>query len=189
MQSRQLTEEQAELVKDLLETNQRLSRLNKNLLLLSKIENDQFPEREMIDLKPIMLKQLENFGLLTSNITIHAKHEIDSCTLYANRVLVEVLITNLVGNAYHHTHENGEVIVKLSADQLLVANSGKPLIIAPERIFERFNKQSKPGKGVGLGLAIVKKICDHAGYTIRYSYTDDRHSFIVYFDDQIRSSR
>ncbi|WP_333820403.1 sensor histidine kinase [Ohtaekwangia sp.] len=189
MQSRQLTEEQAGLVKDMLETNQRLSRLNKNLLLLSKIENDQFQEREQVDLKPILLKQLENFSLLTSNMAVHARHDISACTIYANRILTEVLITNLVGNAYQHTHDEGEVIVQLAADRLTVANTGKPLTIAPDRIFERFNKASKPGKGVGLGLAIVKQICDHAGHTVQYTYTDNRHYFTVYFNDQIKSSR
>ncbi len=51
MQTDPLTEEQAELITDLATASQRMARLNKGLILLTRIQNGQFPETEEIAVK------------------------------------------------------------------------------------------------------------------------------------------
>ena len=61
MQSHDLTEEQALLVKDMMATNQRIAKLNRSLLFISKLDNDQFLEKEQIDVAALLQDSLSNF--------------------------------------------------------------------------------------------------------------------------------
>src|SRR6266542_6191872 len=89
-----LTEKVAALLGDITEANDRLSQMNRTLLLLAKIENNQFPDTEEINISQ-MLKQIinnfqshyDNFPFLTTNIE-------DNVITNANRSLIEILISN-----------------------------------------------------------------------------------------------
>lgn len=48
LQQQELTESQAEIIQDLYQMTSRISRLNRNLLLLAKIDNAQFAKSENI---------------------------------------------------------------------------------------------------------------------------------------------
>ena len=52
----ELTQEQAEIVEGLISSTQRLKKLNKTLLLLSKIENRQFLLSDQVDVNQIILQ-------------------------------------------------------------------------------------------------------------------------------------
>jgi len=84
------------------------------------------------------------------------------------------VINNLLSNAIHHNHENGMITISLERVELMISNTGSPLIVDPERVFERFHKR-RHSEGLGLGLAIVKQICDQYNFMIRYSQTDYLH--------------
>jgi signal transduction histidine kinase len=182
MQDKELNGTQASLIKDLIETTQRISKLNKNLLLLSKIENEQFPGREPLNVEVILFEQLENFKLLTEDSGITTTGTMQSCNTIMNRTLLEVLISNLLRNAYQHNIPNGIVTIILSENTLIISNTGKPLTTTVEKIFERFNKDISHTNSTGLGLAIVHKVCDLSGCAIRYSYSNDMHHFTVQFN-------
>jgi len=102
MQDDALTEEQATLVKDLINVNQRLSKLNKSLLLLSKIESGQFIDKESIDVAQVLRDSISNYLELTGTGSINIL-EASPYILQGNRTLIEILINNLVRNAFQHT--------------------------------------------------------------------------------------
>jgi len=54
--SEELTEDTANLLAAITEASERLSQMNKNLLLLTKIDNNQFPEQTEINIYPLPSK-------------------------------------------------------------------------------------------------------------------------------------
>ena len=101
--------------------------------------------------------------------------------LHGNRTLTDILINNLVRNAFQHTIHHDQISISLENGILSIENPGEPFKEGGERIFDRFYKESTHKVSTGLGLAIVKKICDLSGYTLTYIYRDGSHIFTVKF--------
>jgi signal transduction histidine kinase len=180
VQTKELTEEQAELAGSLLETTDRITRLNKNLLLLTKIDSRTYVETEEIDLAPLVEKALHIFDAKRTERKLELNKSIDRSVVRNNTSLFDILINNLISNAYRHTMPGGRVSVTLDSEALQICNSGEPLQ-QPDKIFDRFHRQSRNTSGTGLGLSIVKKICSLTGFTIDYQYTDGYHCFRISF--------
>jgi signal transduction histidine kinase len=180
MQSSALSESSAETISELEATAQRMSRLNKNLLLLSKIDNEQFIEKEDVDLQATTLDVIAKISDIADTNQLSMVNSIEAGRTLANKTLIEVLITNLLHNAVRHAPTGGSIHVTVKDKTFEVANSGKPLSDS-ERIFERFRKDSANSESTGLGLAIVKKICDLCSYELHYEYKADLHVFSVKF--------
>ncbi|MBP3613239.1 MAG: HAMP domain-containing histidine kinase [Bacteroidaceae bacterium] len=176
----QLSEEQyAELAK-IQHSLSRLVRLNRTLLLLTKIDNGQFPELADVDIAALVRGELEIYTDLYSHRSITASATIaDCCIVRMNDSLANTLITNLLKNAFVHSADGAQVTVTLTTDKLIVANSGdEPL--DETQIFERFYHSGK-SSSTGLGLSLVNSICRYYGFEKAYSYKDGQHIFIVEF--------
>lgn len=181
MQNPSMNEAAAGIIQELEETSQRMSRLNKNLLLLSKIDNEQFNNVEEIPLSEVAEKILANLKPLATLEEIAIQSSLEPLTLRANKTLTEVLLSNLFHNAIRHTQYEGKVNIEIKNRTLVVSNTGIPLKMSHHKIFERFSKESKSEKSTGLGLAIAKKICDTSHYTIGYGFENGIHTFTVHF--------
>ena len=155
-------------------------RLNRTLLLLTKIDNGQFPELSDIDIAALVRGELEIYTDLYSHRSITASATIpDSCIVRMNDSLANTLITNLLKNAFVHSTEGAQVTVTLTADSFVVANNGdEPL--DETQIFERFYHSGKSGS-TGLGLPLVNSICRYYGFEKSYTYKDGQHLFTVRF--------
>jgi len=181
LQQPDLTEQQAEIVQSLYEVSARLTRLNKNLLLLAKIDNRQYKEMELIDLVQMIEKVLSLLSGFTQEITIREEIQVASLLVQANRALLESLINNLVVNAVRHNIANGEISIIIKPNLLIISNTSSEGMLNKESVFERFHNPSEKIKGNGLGLAIAKAICNLHGWEIEYQYKSERHEFIVSF--------
>ncbi|WP_181163685.1 sensor histidine kinase [Pontibacter mangrovi] len=160
----------------------RLSRINKNLLLLTKLENRAFEEKEQLDLRPLLQAQLDQMEDLFEMKHIALQTEISATALQANRYLIDILLSNLLANALRYTPENGKVSIRLSPERLEVANSGAPLTLTEDQLYARFKKgRANSGQSTGLGLAIAKGICEAHGWQLRYRYSGEEHHFEVRF--------
>ena len=179
MQSSSLQASDASTLSELEQTAQRMARLNKNLLLLSKIDNDQFRNTETIDVAKVLHGIVENVKHVADaeNISISLRSE--PITIEANKTLIEILLTNLLHNAVRHNQPGGSLMIELRNSKLVISNSGAPLKMDPEKIFERFSKEGATENNTGLGLAIVKKICTTSGYQIDYQYNNELHVFTL----------
>jgi signal transduction histidine kinase len=180
-QTKELTQEQADLVGALSEASDRISRLNRNLLLLAKIENQQFREQEDVDVVALTVKLLkqqeEQINLKSISLTV--SHD-DSLLIKGNSTLIEILFSNLIANAIRHTNESSTISLTIRNRKFQLSNEGVSFN-NPEKIFDRFHRESKSGNGSGLGLAIVSKICSIEGYSIAYSFDTSRHKFSISF--------
>jgi len=177
-----MKEKQYKIVADAYEASNRLSRLNKTLILLAKIENRQFPESNPVNPAIMINHQLESLEdlILSKKIKITKRFDND-VTIQMNPYLAEILLINLIKNAVRHNIKGGELILELTKHRFEIANSGQPLQIDPEMLFERFHKSSSSPESLGLGLAIVQKICNIYGFKIGYHYKDEMHIMRVEF--------
>lgn len=182
MQSTSLTEEQASLMSDMAVASQRMARLNKNLLLLTRIENNQFPDKEEVSYQDILLKMLHQYQYLIGQKFIAVQPVIlHDAVQHTNRSLAEMMISNLLSNAIRHNKEHGTIQIKLDTHEFTIANSGQPASLASDKLFQRFQKNSTDVNSLGLGLEIVKKICNINHYTIAYTFENDLHTFTIRF--------
>lgn len=161
---------------------QRLAKLNKSIVLLSKIENNQFSLDEKTNITKVLSDKLEEFSEL-----IHLK-KLTLETSLKNEIIIpiptalaEILVNNLLSNSINHNTREGKIKIEMKNNQLLICNTGQKEISDPEKIFNRFYKVDTSSNSVGLGLAIVKKICDLQHYNITYGYTNSYHCFTVQF--------
>jgi two-component system OmpR family sensor kinase len=177
-----LKKDQAELIKSAYSSVQRISKLTQTLLLLTKIANDQFPEKRSVNLSNLLEEKLKLFEDQTNGKSLTLKKEIEpDCFLETNFFLAESMIVNLVGNAVKHCITGGIINIRLNKSKLEILNSGVPFSILPSKLFERFFKVNASSESQGLGLSIVKEICSLNGWKIDYLYEDNQHKFIVEF--------
>lgn len=159
-----------------------ISRLNKELLLLTKIDGGQFTDVSEIDAKKLVEKSVDDFTMLFQHR--HIKLSV-SCAgipmVQMNPTLASVLLTNLIKNAYVHNHPQGEIAISIDSLGLEVSNTGNAMPLDSSQIFERFYQGSKCEGSTGLGLALVKAICGLYGFDLKYNYLNEVHKFSIKF--------
>ena len=182
MQSANLDRNQKQQIKSIYSATQRLSKLNKTLLLLSKIENRQFGGKEDILINDNIDKHLEIFEDFIENKNIKiSKNFTSNVKLSANPMLFDMVISNLISNSIKHNIKNGNIDIITTDFFFSFSNSGEPISITSKSIFERFKKDSKSSDSFGLGLSIVKKVCDTNNWQINHSFVEDQHVISIYF--------
>lgn len=182
IQNADFTQEQYKMLSSLNDSVSRLNRLNKNLLLLSKMENDIYNEKQTVNLKEAIEKHFDFFAEQAKAKNLFIKTAInEAVTVKSNPVLAEILISNLFLNAIRHNVSNGQVLVTLSDHSLTFSNTGQSQTLVADKLFNRFSKSNPSEQGNGLGLAIIKKIADLNNWKISYSFANNFHSFSVAF--------
>ena len=178
LQNQDLTEKQYQIAEEMNRALSRSSRINKNLLLLAKIDNKQF-DSETFHLDELLNQSLEILQEHFEQKNISVNTEIsDNVKVNGNIGLTEVLINNLIINAIRHTSINGSILIRLSQSEFEVSNSGTDKLNG-DLLFKRFSRFSKDNNGSGLGLAIVQEICKSQNWTIDYRFENNNHIFSV----------
>jgi signal transduction histidine kinase len=182
MEGPTLNEEMAQLLGEISDANERLSQMSRNLLLLTRIENGQYPEGEIVCLSRLVEKQTVFFRDYYENEVAETRIDIESgVQLAANSSLMEILVNNLLRNAYIHNVSGGYVQIQLSRTELLIENSGQPVEGDPERLFDRFKKGREDNRTTGLGLALVHQICQLYRLGLHYGYYSGIHRLRITF--------
>lgn len=178
-ESEGLTEQQMTEIDELYQTLGRAVKLNKSLLLLSRINNGQYPESREIKLNNVVQEILPDLMDIYEHKGINVSvDDLSPFLIYMNESLAHILLTNLLKNAIVHNNEGGKVAITLNRDELTISNSGN-MPLDPERIFGRFYRVNAENReSTGLGLAIVKSIADVYGIRITYQY-DNAHLFVL----------
>jgi len=177
-----LTEEQLGEIAKVQRTLDYLVRLNRSLLLLSKIDNGQFPEAEEVDMNALVRRTAEDmeeiYAYRNMRFTLAEQGRL---TVRMNPSLAGSVVTNLVKNAFVHGDEGGEVTVDIAPQRFTVCNSGAGGPLDAGHIFDRFYQGAKKEGSTGLGLAVVDAVCRLYGLKVAYSYMDKRHCFTIDF--------
>ena len=168
-----LTETQLEGIVKTCQTLEYVNKLNKSLLLLSKIDNHQFVEEVEVDMNRLVTDYLEDYqevyGYKKLKVEVHSE---GVWKVKMNEVLATVLVTNLLKNAFVHTEEEGYVCVSFKSNGISFRNEASDGPLDVKHIFERFYQGHKKEGSTGLGLALVDAVCRHSHLTVRYAYEE-----------------
>ncbi len=176
----QLTEEQFTELTKMRQSLHRLSRLNRTLLLLSKIDNGQFPDRDEVDIATIAKNELEIYSDIFADKGIHSNTELpERFIVKMDESLATTLVTNLLKNAFLHTEPGGKIDIGIENGKLTIGNSGSQPLDS-SKIFDRFYTSGTSGS-TGLGLALVKSIADFYNFGISYRFNNGKHLFEIKF--------
>ena len=164
--------------REIIESNvaecERLSGIVDNLLFVARVDAARESiERKKFDGGAAVEKIAAFYRTLAEdrNVGIHCSGEGE---IYADPVLFERAVSNLVDNALRFTPDGGEIKISImirdAHSEITVSDNGCG--IAAEhlpRVFDRFYRAdpSRSSGGAGLGLALVKSIVDLHGGTVK----------------------
>jgi signal transduction histidine kinase len=180
IQDETLRPDQLSQITDIYASINKSARLNQALLVLIKLDNELIRDDEPINLKEVILEKIVQFQELAQSKNLVVIDRLDDKEIVASKYLVDILLNNLFSNAIRHNLQFGHMEIELNSDQLVFKNSGNPLKLTGEQIFERFQKD-KDSQGMGLGLTLVKNICRQYGFPINYHFADNYHIFSITF--------
>lgn len=181
IQTEPLTTSQSHWIESIYQASRRLSRLNQGLLLLAKIENQQFTDCQMVDLTAELSQRLGDMDevLVHKQLRVSVGAADQPFVALLPPFLADMLLTNLVSNAIRHNLPGGSIELCSTADTLCLSNTGSQLKSAPMTLFDRFRKEASHTESVGLGLSIVQQICDTHQLLITYQYSNGLHTLTL----------
>jgi signal transduction histidine kinase len=155
----------------------KLSLINRDLLLITKIENHQFENSVKIDLLHTIEEKIIEFQELWHLKRLELRTALHPAEITVSKELIDILINNVLSNATKHNRQGGKVIIQLRPSLLEVANTGIDNPLDENLIFKRFYKMDDNDDNNGLGLSIVRQICQASGIEIGYKYAEGLHIF------------
>ena len=180
LQNNPLSEQEASTIETINSSLSRISRINKNLLLLAKIENHQFTEETSVNIQQILTENIELLDDYFQNKGIQIQMNVSPYTVICNHTLLEVLFNNLTTNVIRHGNQDDALQINLIGNKLTFSNTGTGSL-NQENLFVRFGISSSETTNSGLGLAISKEICERYNWKITYQFNNKRHDFSIEF--------
>jgi len=167
-----------EFIRNILDSNKQMDSLVSRLLALSRIERrDKLTETEKLKILPIIENVLKVYGthnrlIVSKNITINLDDIDKKSTVFAEKILLEQALGNILKNALEFSPKAGTITIKASESNTAVTivvldeGTGIPPHVS-SKLFTRFFSVARPdtgARGNGLGLRFVKKIMQlHGG--------------------------
>ncbi len=181
MEDENLSESQLEELMKTHQTLEHITKLNKSLLLLSKIENGQFTDTVQVEVNKLLRQYLEDYKEVYQYREIITSIEEEGVFyLTINETLAVVLLTNLLKNAFVHNMDGGHIRIVITPHSVMFCNTGAAQPLDARRIFERFYQGKKKEGSTGLGLAIADTICKMQALRLCYEYKSGEHCFTLY---------
>lgn len=157
-----------------------MSRLNRSLLLLCKIDNNQFVSERAVNWNVILDNYLGDFKEVYSSQNI--KVEVEQSGIFKmnmNETLATTLLANLLKNSFAHNVQGGLIHIIIAQNSFIIKNSGVEEPLDEKKIFTRFYHSGGKKDSSGLGLSIVKAICQRYGFSIKYYFEEGLHVFEI----------
>lgn len=180
MEDESLSENQLEELMKTHQTLEYITKLNKSLLLLSKIDNGQFTDTKELEFNSLLKQYLNDYKEVYDyrNIEISVEEQANF-SVVMNESLAVVLLTNLLKNAFVHNTDGGHIRIVIASDHITFRNTGINHSLDKEHIFERFYQGTKKEGSTGLGLAITDSICRLQHLSLRYYFEQGEHCFEI----------
>ncbi|BAX79638.1 tetratricopeptide repeat protein [Labilibaculum antarcticum] len=192
--TRSHSKEEQEEMKLILRNSERLLSLVDQLLDLSKIDAGHFAiNAQQGDLATLLKGIANSFTYQATEKKINYKLEInESSVVWFDTNIVEIIITNLLSNAFKFVPGNGNVEMKLDGFEdhikITVSNSGCTLTKEElSHIFDRFYRAGEnETQGTGIGLSLVKELCTLYRAPIKISCSNSQ---VIQFELQLPTSK
>lgn len=176
-----LSEEQLSSLSKMYDELNKVSAINRSLVLLMSLEHHELSNEEINISKLIKNCVADQEDLIAMNgvqLTLNIKPLV---YLKINSLLAQVVFLNLITNSNRHNVKNGSIEIELNSQFFLIRNTGLEQEFSNENIFQRFKKSKHRSESIGIGLALVKKILTIYGYPIEYKFEDNFHQFLIKF--------
>ncbi|WP_333600965.1 sensor histidine kinase [Flavobacterium sp.] len=166
IQNESLDDEAVNKIVSSLKTLDLLKKIINNLLLISRIENNQYMTDEAIDCKSLLEDIKEQLQDRIEEKEIALTIELtENYHFMGNKTLIHIMFYNVIVNAIKFTEPNGSIAIKDSKtnSQYIITIKDNGCGMAQEQldeIFNRFTRLNLHKEGQGLGLAIVKSIAN-----------------------------
>ena len=186
-ESEGMTEQQMEQLDEIYATLGRAVKLNKSLLLLSRIENGQYTEMEDVSVDEILDELLPDLMDIYEHkqVRLIRKREEQPFIIRCNHSLAQILVSNLVKNSLLHNREEGELQVLTTPTSLVIKNTGD-VPLDGEKLFRRFYHGMDGKKdSTGLGLAIARSIALSSSLKLTYEWQDGMRTFRLVKESEI----
>lgn len=189
-----IRDEQAVLIAEMQNALERLSRIHSSLTLLTKLENQEYQAGEPVCISNLTRETLAAFDELMQMKSIDLQVDIEKGVYIPMHLsLADLLLSNLVSNAIRHNiapeSQKGHILVSLTREGLVIANTGREPVVPTRELFERFKKGSSGGDSIGIGLAIVRQICELSHFEIDYQYDMGFHKLAISFLTRVPASK
>lgn len=177
-----LKDSQYQDLAEVLNALERMIRLNRTLLFLTKIENAQDLDNQPVSINEVVLKVMDELEDIVEykEVKLNLKEQ-ETLWVEMDPALARVIVSNLLRNAIFYNCPQGSVWIEIVDGSLKIRNTGQQVRLDSQGLFNRFQKQKNQSEGTGLGLAIVKAIADLYGFEIAYSFEDSLHGFQLNF--------
>ncbi len=149
---------------------ERLGHIIEDLLDLSRIEADENPERELLEIERLVNQAVERVTPVADSrdIRVHVKENAVAPTVLGDQRQLVSALHNLIENAVKYSETGSEVAVEIATGEdgwaeIAIVDHGLGIPSRDlERIFERFYRvdraRSRDTGGTGLGLSIVRHV-------------------------------
>ncbi|WP_245176550.1 sensor histidine kinase [Flavobacterium denitrificans] len=164
LQNESLDDNAIDKIASSLKTLDMLKKIINNLLLISRIENNQYQANENINFHEILNDLQEDFQDRLEDREIDFKNQMThNYNFIGNRTLIHILIYNLVINAIKYNRPKGDIVIFDGFENdryfISITDSGLGMTeVHLEKIFNRFARINSDQDGQGLGLAIAESI-------------------------------
>ncbi len=179
IQGPELSEKSMEQIQGIYSAVKKLARLSQSLLLLTRIENNQYTITQVVSINNILEEKIDEMQELTRSANLAVTVQSDRVDVIMNKELAEILVSNLFSNATRHSEPGDIISIRIGNNILSICNRGKSPL-DKSKVFDRFYK-SDGSHGTGLGLAIVKQICEQYKFKPQYEFSGQQHCFIIDF--------
>lgn len=175
-------DKQIEYTKKILFNTKRLSSLTGNILLLSRLENQEIEiQKENYSLDEQIREIILLFEPQWTNKNLELDIELESIYYIGNKELLAQVWQNIIGNAIKFVSNNGKIHLILFKEKnkikIMIADNGIGMnsdVI--HRIYEKFYQgdESHSTSGNGLGLTLSKRIIDLHNGDIQVSSKEEK---------------
>jgi len=188
-----LNQEIALKVEESLKTLHRLQNLVNSLLMIARIESDQYLREDTFSINEILLDIVNELAPIAEDADVQLEKNLtdDFLARNANKSLIISMFYNVVSNAIKNTPSGGKAIVQTFINQgkyfVTIADTGKGMTEAQMKtLFLRFKTRDKSsGDGTGIGLAISKTIADFHKIEVSVSSIEEKGTIFSFIFPEI----
>lgn len=165
-----------EYVRAICSKTDKMSELVSTVFDYAKLGSGDFAlEREDVDLSQLLLREaaLAYTDMEAVGMEFDVRVDEKPCVVHADPVQLARVVSNLLANAARHNEAGTVVLLELDRKAgvacVVVADTGRPLLGDPQKLFEPFAREdgSRSAEGSsGLGLSICKEIAQMHGYDL-----------------------
>ena len=177
----------ADKIEESLKTLYRLQSLVSSMLMIARIESNQYLRNEPVDIGEVLSEVVSEVSPVAEDKGVEMRLSLpESFILFrANRSLIFSMVYNVIYNSVKNTSSGGNVSIEgtraRKTYKLVISDTGRGLSESQlENLFSRFKSRTNTSEeGTGIGLAITKSIADFHGIDV--SVTSEKGSGTNFF--------